>query len=137
MAQSSKRRPARLSVSSATIALFFLSFISSEWGDLIHSILSLVFTAVLLFHLKNNWKIYARSFKKLRGAPTLQGVLDTGQFALLVFVVGSGMVLWLGDLLDESHEVTGGAVTVFGAVHIWMNRRSLLRLLRRSRKTIS
>ena len=137
MAQSSKRRPARLSVSTATIALFFLSFISSEWGDLIHLILSLVFTAVLLFHLKNSWKIYARSFKKLLGAPTLQGALDSGQFALLVFVIGSGMVLWLGDLLDESHEVTGGAVTVLGAVHIWMNRRSLLRLLRRSRKTIS
>jgi hypothetical protein len=137
VAQRSKKRSARLPVSSATIALFFLSFISSEWGSLAHSIVSLVFTAVLLFHLKNNWKVYSRSFRRLGTAPTVRGAVDTGHFALVAFVVASGMVLWIGDLLDEPHEVTGGTVTVLGIVHIWVHRRSLLRLVRTARKPVS
>ncbi len=133
------RKP-RLGVSSATIVLFFASFLTHDAGDLLHSLVSLVFTFVLFFHLRNNWRVYfssARNLtKKLKWKIKWKGLLDTGQLLLVVAVTVSGVSLWIGgDGWELGHETTGAVVTVLGVAHIATHYQSLKRLIQRPRAT--
>jgi len=132
LSTSNRSRP-RLKVSSTTVLLFFASFLTHDAGELIHSVVSLVFAAVLVLHIRNNWRVYVISFRRLRTRFNLKAVLDSGQLALAVVVIVSGVTLWIGgEAWELGHETTGGAITLVGIAHIFFHRESLMRLARRS-----
>lgn len=133
MVSTTNRSRPRLTVSAATVLLFFASFFTHDAGELIHSIVSLVFTVVLVFHLRNNWRVYMISYRKIRTNFGLRGALDSAQLVLAAVVTVSGLTLWIGgEAWELGHETTGGVITLVGIAHILLHRKSLMRLVRRS-----
>lgn len=95
-----------------------------------------MFTFVLFFHLRNNWREYVLSARNLTKKLKWKGLLDTGQLLLVVAVTVSGVTLWIGGGAWEfGHETTGAIVTVLGVAHIATHYKSLKRLIQRSRAT--
>ena len=132
MTTATNRSRARLNVSSGTVVLFFASFLTHDAGELLHSVVSLVFTAVLVVHLRNNWRVYSLSVRKLREKMQPRVVFDSAQLVLAIFVTISGLAFWIGgDAWELGHEAMGGLITAVGAAHIFLHRKSLMRLVRR------
>ena len=108
-------RRARLSVSSATIVLFFASFLTHDAGALLHSLVSLVFTFVLFFHLRSNWRVYVLSARNLTRKIKWRGLLDTGAPNS---TVAGGVFSIIGGLTGSPGET--GFYSALAAVHFWL-----------------
>lgn len=127
-------RSRRPTISLATTALFFASFATHDAGETLHSVVSLVFTAVLVFHLRINWKLYRRSIGGLFSKPKFNGVLDSSQLVLAAVVTVTGLTWWLlGDDWELGHEFFGGVIMFTAFAHIYRHRASAWRLLKRLR----
>ncbi len=105
------------------------AWITHEAGMLLHSLVSLVFTAVLIAHARNNWKV----FRSLLGRGGRDGAIDGFITAAMATVVATGLVFWAttGDQ-RLGHEPIAIVATVALLGHFWSHRRSLAGLIRRS-----
>ncbi|MEY4010660.1 MAG: hypothetical protein RI939_383 [Actinomycetota bacterium] len=110
----------------ALVATFVASFLTHEEGPLLHSVVSLVFTVVLLHHVKHNWTAYRR--------PRFRSKLVANHTVAVLMVAAtvSGLVFWVGG---DGYALAHGPLSVAAAVavvpHVWVHRRSLLRLVKR------
>lgn len=110
----------------ALVATFVASFLTHEEGPLLHSVVSLVFTVVLLHHVKHNWTAYRR--------PRFRSKLVANHTVAVLMVAAtvSGLVFWVGG---DGYALAHGPLSVAAAVavvpHVWVHRRSLLRLVQR------
>lgn len=121
------QRTERIVADSALVAIFVLSFLTHENGVLLHSVVSLVFTVVLLHHVKHNWTPYRRPRSRSKG------VANHTLAVLMGSVTVTGMTFWIaGDDFALAH----GPLSVLAAIavlpHLWVHRRMAVRLLKRS-----
>lgn len=111
--------------------LFFASFLTHDAGELLHSVVSLVFTGVVVAHLRNNWQVFANSARRIRTKWQPRAAIDSAQLILTVLVTITGLTFWIGgDDWELGHETMGGAITLLGIAHIALHRKSLMRLVR-------
>lgn len=121
------QRTERIVADSALVATFVLSFLTHENGVLLHSVVSLVFTVVLLHHVKHNWTPYRRPRSRSKG------VANHTLAVLMGSVTVTGMTFWIaGDDFALAH----GPLSVLAAIavlpHLWVHRRTTVRLFKRS-----
>ena len=110
----------------ALIASFVLSFLTHENGALVHSLVSLVFTGVLLHHVKHNWTAYRR--------PRLRSKWAANQTIALLMLATTvtGLTFWIaGDDFALAHGPLSVAAAIAVIPHVWVHRRWVGRLLRR------
>lgn len=103
------------------------SFLTHESGALLHSVVSLVFTVLVLHHVKHNWKAYRRPPRRSKAV-----VNQVTAFSIALATV-TGLVFWLaGDRYALGHGPLSVAATVSVVPHVWVHRRALTRLVRGS-----
>jgi hypothetical protein len=108
------------------IAALTASFLTHESGILLHSIVSLIFTGLLIQHLKRNWRAYRR--------PPLRSKVVVNQATALsmALATATGLVFWwAGDKYSLGHGPISVAATISILPHVWIHRKSLIRLIRR------
>lgn len=102
------------------------SFLTHEQGVVLHSVVSIVFAALALHHVKHNWRAVRHPLRRGKRAANL----STG--ASMALAVATGLALWLAG---EKYSLGHGPISVAAAVsvvpHVVVHRRSLLRLVRR------
>jgi len=108
------------------IAALTASFLTHESGILLHSIVSLIFTGLLIQHLKRNWRAYRRP--PLRS----KAVVNQATALSMALATATGLVFWLaGDKYSLGHGPISVAATISILPHVWIHRKSLIRLIRR------
>jgi len=108
------------------VAALTASFLTHESGILLHSIVSLIFTALLIQHLKRNWKAYR--------SPPLRSkaVVNQATALSMALATATGLVFWwAGDKYSLGHGPISVAATISILPHVWIHRKSLIRLIRR------
>jgi hypothetical protein len=121
------KRTERILADVALVAALVLSFITHENGALLHSLVSLVFTALLFHHDKKNWAVYWRPRRRSKWAVNHSIAL------LMVATTVTGLTFWIaGDDYALGHGPLAVAATIAVVPHFWVNRRSAVRLLKRS-----
>ena len=102
------------------------SFLTHESGILVHSVVSLIFTALLIQHLKRNWRVYRRP--PLRS----KAVVNQATALSMALATATGLVFWwAGDKYSLGHGPISVAATISILPHVWIHRKSLIRLIRR------
>ena len=102
------------------------SFLTHESGILVHSVVSLIFTALLIQHLKRNWRAYRRP--PLRS----KAVVNQATALSMALATATGLVFWwAGDKYSLGHGPISVAATISILPHVWIHRKSLIRLIRR------
>jgi hypothetical protein len=108
------------------IAALTASFLTHESGILLHSIVSLIFTGLLIQHLKRNWRAYRRP--PLRS----KAVVNQATALSMALATATGLVFWwAGDKYSLGHGPISVAATISILPHVWIHRKSLIRLIRR------
>ena len=119
-------RTERLLADIALVGSFIAAFLTHENGALVHSVVSLVFTAVALHHVKHNWRSYRRSRSRAKG---------WANHTLAVLIVAttiSGLVFWIaGSGFELAHGPLSVAAALAVVPHLWVHRGTLRRVLRR------
>jgi hypothetical protein len=109
------------------IAGLTASFLTHESGILIHSVVSLIFTALLIQHLKRNWRAYRRPPRRSKALVNQATALS------MALATVTGLVFWwAGDKYSLGHGPISVAATISILPHIWIHRKSLIRLIRRN-----
>ena len=109
------------------IAGLTASFLTHESGLLIHSVVSLIFTALLIQHLKRNWRAYRRPPRRSKALVNQATALS------MALATVTGLVFWwAGDKYSLGHGPISVAATISILPHIWIHRKSLIRLIRRN-----
>lgn len=102
-----------------------VSFLTHESGVLLHSVVSLVFTVLVLHHVKHNWRAYRRPSRR-SGA-----VVNQITAVSIALATVTGLVFWwAGDETSLGHGPISVAATVSVIPHVWVHRRKLVRLIR-------
>ncbi len=102
------------------------SFLTHESGILVHSVVSLIFTALLIQHLKRNWRAYRRP--PLRS----KAVVNQATALSMALATATGLVFWwAGDKYSLGHGPISVAATISILPHVWIHRKSLIRLIQR------
>ena len=124
------KRTERMVADVALVALLVLSFTTHESGALLHSLVSLVFTVLLFLHVKHNWAAYRRPRRRSKWTANHSIAL------LMAATTVTGLTLWIGG---DDYALAHGPLSVAAAIavvpHLWVHRRSAVRLLRRSSRT--
>ena len=103
-----------------------VSFLTHESGVLLHSVVSLVFTVLVLHHVKHNWRAYRRP--PLRS----KAVVNQATALSMALATATGLVFWwAGDKYSLGHGPISVAATISILPHVWIHRKSLIRLIRR------
>lgn len=101
------------------------SFLTHESGVLLHSIVSLVFTVLVLHHVKHNWRAYRRPPRRSRAVVNQVTALS------MALATATGLLFWwAGDGYSLGHGPISVIATVSVFPHVWVHRRVLIRLLR-------
>ena len=109
------------------VAGLVASFLTHESGVLLHSVVSLAFTVLVLHHVKHNWRAYRRPPRRSRA------VANQATAVSMTLTTATGLVFWwAGDGYSLGHGQISVAATVSVLPHVWVHRRSLLRLFRGS-----
>lgn len=120
-------RTERLIADTALVTTFVVAFATHENGALLHSLVSLVFTFVALHHVKHNWASYRRP--RLRS----KAIANQSIAALVVATTITGLIFWIAG---DSYALAHGPLSIAAAVailpHVWIHRRALVRLIKRS-----
>jgi hypothetical protein len=109
------------------VAALTASFLTHESGILLHSVVSLIFAALLIQHLKRNWRAYRR--------PPLRSKAVVNQATALSMALATvtGLVFWwAGGKYSLGHGPISVAATISILPHMWIHRKSLIRLIRRN-----
>ena len=118
------KRTERIVADVALVATFVLSFLTHENGALLHSLVSLVFTVVLLHHAKHNWAPYRRP----RGRS--KWIANNTLALLMVATTVTGLTFWVAG---DDYALAHGPLSVLAAIavlpHVWVHRRTAVRLL--------
>lgn len=119
-------RSERIVADVALVATFLLSFLTHENGALIHSLVSLVFTGVLIHHIKHNWTAYRRPRRRSKWAANHTVAV------LMAATTVTGLTFWIGG---DAYALAHGPLSVAAAIaivpHVWVHRRMVARLVRR------
>ena len=122
----------RILADTALMATFVLSFLTHENGVMTHSIVSLVFTAVLLHHVKCNWASYRRPRERSKSVSNHTVAL------LMAGTTVTGLIFWIAG---DDYALGHGPISIVAAVavlpHLWVHRRRALRLIRRTSESRS
>lgn len=103
------------------------SFLTHENGVLVHSVVSIVFTVFVLHHVKHNWRAYRRPPRRPKAVVNQVTALS------IVLATVTGLVFWwAGDRYALGHGPISVVATVSVVPHVWVHRRALIRLVRRS-----
>lgn len=103
------------------------SFLTHESGAFVHSVVSLVFTVFVLHHVKHNWRAYRRPPRRSKAVVNQVTALS------IVLATVTGLVFWwAGDRYALGHGPISVVATVSVVPHVWVHRRALIRLVRRS-----
>lgn len=103
------------------------SFLTHENGVLVHSVVSIVFTVFVLHHVKHNWRAYRRPPRRSKAVVNQVTALS------IVLATVTGLVFWwAGDRYALGHGPISVVATVSVVPHVWVHRRALIRLVRRS-----
>ena len=122
-----KKRTERVIADVALVAGLVLSFVTHESGALLHSLVSLVFTVLLVIHFRHNWAAYRRPNRRSKWAANHTIAL------LMVATIVTGLTLWIaGDDYALGHGPLAVVATIAVVPHLWVHRRTALRLLTRS-----
>ncbi len=120
------RRTERIISDVALVGTLVLSFLTHESGALLHSLVSLVFTVVLLHHVKHNWTAYRRPGRRSKWAANHTVAL------LMAAATLTGFSFWIaGEDGALAHGPLSVAATIAVLPHLWVHRRTAVRLLRR------
>jgi len=103
------------------------SFLTHESGALLHSVVSLAFTVFVLHHVKHNWRAYRRPPRRLKAV-----VNQVTAFSIVLATLTGLVFWWAGDRLSLGHGPVSVVATVSVVPHVWVHRRALIRLVRRS-----
>ena len=118
-------RTERLVSDALLVAGLAASFLTHESGALLHSVVSLVFTVLVLHHVKHNWRTYRHPPRRSK---TVANQVTAISMALATV---TGLVFWwAGDRYALGHGPISVAATVSVVPHLWVHRRTLNRLLR-------
>ena len=108
------------------VAALTASFLTHESGILLHSVVSLIFTALLIQHLKRNWRAYRRPHLRSKA------VVNQATALSMALATATGLVFWwAGDKYSLGHGPISVAATISILPHVWIHRKSLIRLIRR------
>jgi hypothetical protein len=122
-----KERTERVVADVALVAALVLSFVTHESGALLHSLVSLVFTGLLFHHFKHNWPAYRRPHRRSKWVANHTIAL------LMVATIVTGLTLWIaGDNYAQAHGPLSVAAAIAVVPHVWVHRRTAVRLLKRS-----
>gem|GEM_PF-912218 len=103
------------------------SFLTHESGVLLHSIVSLIFTVFLIQHVKRNWRSYRRPLRRSKA------VVNQATILSMALATATGLVFWwAGERYSLGHGLISVAATISVLPHVWIHRRSLIRLIRRN-----
>lgn len=120
------QRTERIIADVALVATFVLSFLTHENGALLHSLVSMVFTLVLLHHVKHNWAAYRRPRRRAKWAANHTIAL------LMTATTVTGLTFWIAG---SDYALAHGPLSVAAAIavvpHAWVHRRTVGRLLER------
>ncbi|MFM8861249.1 MAG: hypothetical protein ACKOIA_02140 [Acidimicrobiia bacterium] len=123
-------RTERIIADIALVATFVLAFLTHENGALLHSLVSLVFTVVLIHHVKHSWSAYRRP--RRRSKWTVNQTIAM----LMAATTVTGLTLWVGG---DDYALAHGPLSVAAAIavlpHAWVHRRKVARLVRRQSNT--
>lgn len=101
------------------------SFITHESGVLLHSVVSVIFTVLVLHHVKHNWRAYWRPPRRSKA------VVNQATALSMALATATGLLFWwAGDRYSLGHGPISVVATVSVAPHVWAHRRVLIRLLR-------
>ena len=100
------------------------SFLTHESGALLHSGVSLVFTVLVLHHVKHNWRAYCHPPRRSKA------VVNQATAISMALATVTGLIFWwVGDRYALAHGPISVAATVSVVPHLWVHRRTLNRLL--------
>ena len=123
-------RTERIVADIALVATFVLAFLTHENGAVIHSLVSLVFTAVLIHHVKHSWSAYRRPRRRSKWA------VNQTIAMLMAATTVTGLTFWIGG---DDYALAHGPLSVAAAIavlpHAWVHRRRVVRLVRRQSNT--
>ena len=103
------------------------SFLTHESGILLHSVVSLIFTVFLIQHIKRNWRAYRSRPRRSKA------VVNQATALSMALATATGLVFWwAGDEYSLGHGPISVAATISVLPHVWIHRRSLIRLIRRN-----
>jgi hypothetical protein len=103
------------------------SFLTHESGVLLHSVVSLIFFVFVLHHVKHNWRAYRRPPRRSKA------VVNQATAVSMALATVTGLVFWwAGDRYSLGHGPISVVATVSVLPHVWVHRRTLIRLLRGS-----
>ena len=103
------------------------SFLTHESGVLLHSVVSLVFTVLVLHHVKHNWRAYRHPPRRSKA------VVNQATALSMALATATGLLFWwAGDRYSLGHGPISVVATVSVTPHMWVHRRALLRLFRRN-----
>ena len=101
------------------------SFLTHESGILLHSVVSLIFTLLVIQHIKRNWRAYRRPPRQSKA------VVNQAIALSMALATATGIVLWLaGDKYSLGHGPISVTATILVLPHLWVHRRSLIQLIR-------
>jgi len=124
------KRTERIVGDVALVGTFVLSFLTHENGVLLHSLVSLVFTGVLLHHVKHRWVAYRWPRRRSKWAANHTVAL------LMAATTVTGLTFWIaGDDYALAHGPLSVAAAVALLPHFWVHRRAVMRLFRRPPRT--
>lgn len=119
-------RAERIIADVALVATFVLAFLTHENGELLHSLVSLVFTGVLVHHIKHNWTAYRQPRRRSKWVANHTVAL------LIAATTVTGLTFWIaGDDYALAHGPFSVAAAIAVLPHFWVHRRTTVRLLRR------
>ncbi|MGA0878246.1 MAG: hypothetical protein ACO3SP_03935 [Ilumatobacteraceae bacterium] len=119
-------RTERVIADVALLATFIASFLTHENGPLLHSMVSVVFTLVVLHHAKHNWIAYRR--------PRSRSKFFANHTVALLMAASTvtGLIYWVGG---NGYALAHGPLSIVAMVavvpHVWAHRRNLVRLLKK------
>ena len=107
------------------IAGLVASFLTHESGVLLHSVVSVVFAVLVIQHIKRNWRSYRLPLRRSKNVVNQVIALS------MALATATGIVFWwAGDKYSLGHGPISVVATISVLPHIWVHRRSLIRLIR-------
>lgn len=137
-ARALRRRPVKLAIDIVLLAGFIVEFVTREGPDYdLHSWVGIVLVPVIAIHLVGNAGWIARVWRRGRADREFGLAVLNTVFGILVAVcIVTGFPIWL-EWSDAAawagvHTVTGLVAILVMLVHLGMNRRRIVGLLRRT-----
>ena len=101
------------------------SFLTHESGALLHSVVSLIFTVLVLHHVKHNWRAYRRPPRRSKA------VVNQATAVSMALATVTGLLFWwAGEKYSLGHGPLSVVAIVSVVPHMWVHRRALIRLFR-------